>query len=188
METNIIEKKSTRFWWLPLLFGLVFLGLGIWILAAPEEGMKTIFKVIGIIAIMSGTAQLIFTFSKYRGIPGWGYQLIGGLVDLAVGIILVSNPTFLLKVISILVAVWLFINGVSHILSAGRERETGDRLWSWEMIMGVILILLALLFIWHPLILGLTMAIWVAMAFIVLGIFRMVLTFRLRKRRLSQSS
>lgn len=186
METDITDKRSTRFWWLPLLFGLVFVGLGIWILAAPEEGMKAIMKVIGIIAIMSGTAQLIFTFSKHQGIPGWGYQLIGGLVDLAVGIILVTDPEFLLKVVSILVAAWLFVNGVSHILSAGRERETGDKLWSWEMIMGVLLILLAVLFIWHPLILGLTIAIWVALAFIVLGVFRMILTFRLRKFRSSR--
>ena len=108
METEIIDKKNTRFWWLPLLFGLVFVGLGIWILAAPEDGMKAIMQVIGIIAIMSGTAQFIFTFSKYQGISGWGYQLVGGLVDLAVGIILVTDPEFLLKVVSILVAAIIF--------------------------------------------------------------------------------
>jgi len=181
METEKTIRKDLSYWWMPLLFGVLFIVLGIWILAAPEEGMKNLMKAIGIIAIMSGTAQVIFTFLRYRSIPGWGFQLLGGAVDLAVGVILVTNPAFLLKVVSILVAVWLFINGVTHVLGAGRDRESGDRLWSWEMIFGVILILLALMFIWHPLVLGITITIWIAMAFIVLGLFRVILTFRLRR-------
>jgi len=112
--------------------------------------------------------------------------LIGGAVDLAVGVILVTNPTFLLRVVSILVAVWLFINGITHLLGAGREKETGDRRWSWEMVLGVILILLALVFVWHPLVLGITITIWIAFAFIILGLFRVLLTFRLRRHRINR--
>jgi uncharacterized membrane protein HdeD (DUF308 family) len=186
METEKTEQKSLTYWWLPLLFGVIFIILGIWILMAPQERMKDMMKVIGIIAIMSGTAQVIFTFLKHRGIPGWGFQLIGGTVDLAVGVILVTNPTFLLRVVSILVALWLFINGITHLLGAGREKETGDRRWSWEMVLGVILILLALVFVWHPLVLGITLTIWIALAFIVLGLFRVLLTFRLRRHRINR--
>jgi hypothetical protein len=40
--------------------------------------------------------------------------------------------------------------------------------------------LLAFIFLWHPMILGATFAIWAAIAFILLGVFRITLTFRLR--------
>ena len=181
METETTNQKNLSYWWLPLLFGVIFIMMGVWILKTPEESMKRIMTAIGVIAIMSGTAQVIFTFIKHRGIPGWGFQLLGGAVDLTVGIILVIDPSFLLKVVSIVVAIWLFINGVTHLLSAGREREKRDRLWSWEMVFGVILVLLALMFVWHPLALGITITIWIALAFIVLGLFRVLLTFRLRR-------
>jgi uncharacterized membrane protein HdeD (DUF308 family) len=53
-----------------------------------------------------------------------------------------------------------------------------------EMGWGIFLLFLAVIIIWHPLFLGIPIAIWAGMAFVVLGVFRIVVTFRLRKHRL----
>jgi uncharacterized membrane protein HdeD (DUF308 family) len=182
--TTATQSPTLKYWWFPLLFGILFLLIGIWILRSPEESLSTLTKIIGVIAIVSGTVQLVFTIGNRRGIPGFGFQLAGGLVDLIIGIILVVNPMILLKVITVFVAIWLIINGISLVMRAMQTRGEGREIWKWELIFGSVLILLAILFIWHPLILGMTIAIWTALAFIILGIFRILLTFRLRSQRL----
>jgi uncharacterized membrane protein HdeD (DUF308 family) len=99
---------------------------------------------------------------------------------MAIGLILILNPAILLKIITIFAAIWLAISGV-RVLRRDFEFREGERdIWRWEMILGIVLLLLAILLLWHPMVLGLTIAIWTAAAFIALGIFRISLTLRLR--------
>ena len=91
------------------------------------------------------------------------------------------NPAVLLKIITIFVAVWLIISGIVVLRRAFEFREDERDIWRWELIFGIVLLLLAILLLWHPMILGLTIAIWTAAAFIALGIFRISMTLRLKK-------
>jgi len=43
------------------------------------------------------------------------------------------------------------------------------------------LVVIAAALLWHPEIIGITIAIWTAIAFIFIGIFRIYLAFRLRE-------
>ena len=175
------EKKALTYWWVPLLFGVLFIGTGIWIFKAPAESFATFTKVIGVVILVSGTTELFLTISKRRGIPGWGLQLTGGLIDMVIGIILILNPSILLKIITLFVAAWLIVSSVTVIMRASAAKQSDHAYWKWELILGVFLLLLAILLLWHPLILGFTIAIWTASAFIILGVFRIVLTIRLRR-------
>jgi hypothetical protein len=175
-------KSKMSYWWFPLLFGIIFILLGIWILMSPVESLTTLTKIIGVIAIVSGTTQLLFTVSNRSSIPGWGFQMAGGAADLAIGIILILSPLVLLKVISFFVGVWLLINSVTLFMWAGNAHKTGNPVWGWELAGGLLLLVLGVLFLWHPLILGITIAVWTGFAFIFLGVFRILLTIQLRKR------
>jgi len=187
MIQETMKKRHPIYLWTPLLFGLVFILIGIWILRSPVESYEKITKFIGVIILISGTTQLIFTLNNRRGIPGWGFQLTGDLFDLAIGIVLIINPSILLKVITLFVGVWIIANSISIIMSAAEARKENHRYWVLEFGLGIFLLVLAALFIWHPMLLGLTIAYWTAMAFITLGIFRIVLAFKLRKLRIGQS-
>jgi uncharacterized membrane protein HdeD (DUF308 family) len=61
------NSVSLKYWWFPLLFGVLFLLIGIWILRAPAESLSTLTKIVGVIAIVSGTVQLVFTLGNRRG-------------------------------------------------------------------------------------------------------------------------
>ena len=183
MNQEITETAKPSYWWVPLLFGVVFVLIGYWILRSPEESFEKITKFIGIIILVSGTIQLIFTLMHRRGIPGWGFQLAGDLFDLAVGIALVINPSLLLKVITLFVGIWLIANSISIFMKAAEARKDQHPYWKWEFALGLFLMVLAGIFLWHPMLLGISIAVWTALAFIILGIFRIVLTFRLRRLR-----
>lgn len=178
-------KRNLRYWWFPMLFGVLFIIIGIWILSSPKESMTVITRVIGAMALVSGTAQIIFTLLHRRGIPGWGIQLVSGSLDLALGFLLVLKPEVLLKVITFFVGIWLIVNSVLFIIRATEARDAKRSIWSMEMGWGIFLLFLAVVIIWHPLFLGIPIAIWAGMAFVVLGVFRIVVTFRLRRHRLN---
>ncbi|MFH0757040.1 MAG: DUF308 domain-containing protein [Bacteroidota bacterium] len=180
MNPEKTEKRNLTYWWFPLVFGVIFILIGLWILKAPVESLKTLTKVIGLIIVVSGTAQVLFTATNRKGIPGWGFQLTGGIIDMVIGVVLIVNPGILLKIITLFVGVWLIFNSVTVIMKAAEARQANRSYWKWELIFGVALLLTAILFFWHPMILGTTIGLWTALAFIILGLFRIVLTFRLK--------
>ncbi len=162
-----------------MLFGVIFIITGIWILRSPLESYAQISRVIGVILLISGATQIFFATNKREGVPGWAFQATGGLIDLVIGIILIVNPVILLKIITLFVGIWLIVNSITLISRAFEARKAGAEAWKWELSFGLSLLLLAILFIWHPMIIGFTIAIWSALAFILLGIFRIALTLRL---------
>lgn len=183
MNQELTELKKSSYWWVPLLFGVVFILIGYWILRSPEESFEKITKFIGVIILVSGSIQLYFTIRNRRGIPGWGFQLAGDLFDLAVGAALLINPSLLLKLITLFVGIWLIANSIAIFMKAAESRKDQHGYWAWEFGLGIFLMILAVIFLWHPMLLGITIAVWTGLAFIIMGIFRITLTFRLRQLR-----
>jgi len=182
MNQEASKKSKFTYWWVPMLFGVIFIVTGVWIFKAPAESFATITKVIGVLILVSGTTELFFSINKRRTIPGWGYQLAGAVVDLVIGLILIINPAILLRIITLFVAIWLIVGSIMVIMRAAEARQVKRSYWQWELISGVCLLLLAILLLWHPMILGFTIAIWTAAAFIILGVFRIVMTIRLKRQ------
>ena len=183
MNQEIIVTEKPRSWWIPMLFGVVFVIIGFLILRSPEESFEKITKFIGVFFLISGTIQLFFTIKNHKGTPGWGFQLAGDLFDLAVGAALVINPSLLLKLIALFVGIWLIANSISIFMKAAEARKDQHKYWTLEFALGLFLMLLAIVFLWHPNLLGISIAVWTGLAFMILGIFRIVLTLRLRKLR-----
>jgi uncharacterized membrane protein HdeD (DUF308 family) len=180
MNQEATVNRKLTYWWIPLLFGIIFIVTGVWIFNAPAESFERITKLLGVIILISGTSEVFLTIGRRRGISGWGFQLSGGLIDMVIGIILIVNPSILLKIITLFVAAWLIISSITIIMRASEARQKEHAYWKWELILGIFLLLLAILLLWHPMILGFTIGIWTALAFIILGIFRIVLTIRLK--------
>lgn len=182
MNQEMTVKNKLSYWWVPIIFGAIFIVTGIWILRAPAESFSKITMFIGIIILVSGTSGVFLTLHNRLAIPGWGFQIVGALIDVAIGLILILNPEILLKIITIFAAVWLTISGIVVLRRAFQFREGERDIWRWELILGIVLLLLAIILLLHPMILGLTIAIWTAIAFIALGIFRISLTIRLKRQ------
>jgi len=51
------------------------------------------------------------------------------------------------------------------------------------MIFGIVLIFIAAILLWHPEIIGFTIAIWTSLAFMLIGVFRIYLALQFRKMK-----
>ncbi len=96
-----------------------------------------------------------------------------------VGILLIANPEAILVLITLFISFWLVLRGVLSIWEAMELRKEGRKNWKWVLLLGILIMLLAIVLIWHPQVIGLTIIFWIAISFISLGIFRIVLAFKL---------
>ena len=172
---DVREKPNPSYWWTPLLFGVIFIIAGIWILRSPMESYEQITRFIGVIIVVSGTSQILVALRHRKEYPRWGFQAIGGPIDLLIGCILILNPSLLLRIITLFVGIWLFVISISMIKGVIESRKTRDTHWKWNLIIAVFLLVLAILFFWHPMFIGITFAIWTGLAFIFLGVCRIAL-------------
>ncbi len=176
------EIKSQNYWWVPLIFGVIFIITGLWILKSPRESFEQITRMIGVIILVSGTIQIFFTVGRRKALPGWEFQVAGGILDVVIGIILIVNPAILLRIITLFVGIWLLVASLNMLMRGVRAMKEDHPQWKWELGLGAVVLLLAVLFLWHPMFIGLTIALWTGLAFIILGTFRIALTLRLRNQ------
>jgi uncharacterized membrane protein HdeD (DUF308 family) len=85
-----IHRRST--WWLTLLFGLVGLGVGIYLIRHPGVSFATFILVVGLTLIVRGLLDVISVFLDRRSTSNRILMAILGVVAIMAGIILLLQP------------------------------------------------------------------------------------------------
>lgn len=180
---NNIETHSERknYWWIPLISGVLLVLFGVLLLQIPLESFATLTMLFGFIILVSGVYEIYFNIVNRKLIIDFQSLLWGGILNTILGLILILNPGIILVIISILIGFWLVLKGGELIRKAVELKKSGIKSWNRVMIVGILLLVIAILLIWHPQIIGITIALWTSLVFISLGIFRIFQAFRVRK-------
>lgn len=179
MTTSVNKSFSSANWWIALLKGAMLIVFGIWLLRSPTENIVKLSAAFGVLIIISGLIEVWLAFKNREKHIDWQWTLTSGILDILLGAFLVANPEFILVLITFFVSIWLLIRGILALRLAAIIKKSAETSgYGFNVVLGILLIILAFIFIWHPEILGLTIGFWTAIAFISLGIFRIVLAFR----------
>lgn len=183
MEKQLFKniKNAVKHWYLSLIVGILFLLFGFWILKTPLESYVTLALLFGVIFLVNGIFEIIFSISNRKEIDNWGWILAGGIIDLLFGIVLASNVGLSMAVLPFYVGFMLLFRSVAAIGYAFDLKGFGIRDWYWLLLLGILGLLFSFIMIWNPIFGGMTIIIWTAMAFITYGIFRIILAFKLRR-------
>ncbi|MCK4855091.1 MAG: DUF308 domain-containing protein [Bacteroidales bacterium] len=179
MTTIENSKKTNLSWWMYLIKGVLIIVLGIWMLKMPRESFTAMLLVIGLIIAIGGVLEAFLALYYKKVLKEWGWNFSAGILDILVGILLIANPEAILVLITLFISFWLVLRGVLSIWEAMELRKEGRKNWKWVLLLGILIMLLAIVLIWHPQVIGLTIIFWIAISFISLGIFRIVLAFKL---------
>lgn len=167
--------------WVSLLKGILLIILGVWLLKSPTDSLLKLSMIFGIIIILGGLLEVGLAFNYRKINTNWGWAITSGVFDILIGAFLVSNPSFILLLITGLVSIWLLIRGIISVSYALNLKKENNPKYIYGLIFGIVLILFATLFVWHPKVLGITIGFWAALAFISLGIFRILFVFKVQK-------
>jgi uncharacterized membrane protein HdeD (DUF308 family) len=121
---------------LAITAGVIIVLMGIMALGAPVVAGISVVLLVGIVMIISGIAQLVFAFKAGQGI--WLY-LVGVLTIIAGGY-MAGNPAVAAATITIFLAAYLLVAGISEILFAFRMKPISG--WGWALFSGILSLLL----------------------------------------------
>lgn len=176
---NSIKHEIKNWWWF-LIVGLISLATGIIIFANPAStyiGLSILFSM-----IMAGTglSQIIFAVSERHSMKNWGWTLVSGILDFALGTFLMIFPLITMVTLPFFVGFYLLFRGIYLIGASIELNSIGIKGWGWVLIGGIMLFALAFLTLYYPAVGALGLITYSGYAFIVSGVFSIVLAFQLR--------
>lgn len=170
-------------WWLVLIIGIFSVILSIVLIANPGSGFE-VARIFGIINfIVVGVLGVISVIARRNEIPAWGWNLVGSLLILALGIFIAAVP-FLSDSILIFLFTFAFIfEGINGIAGAFVLKSQGVSGWGWSLALSIIVVLLGMMVAGNPLIAFLSIDIIIAAAMMCFGITMIVLSIQMSKAK-----
>jgi uncharacterized membrane protein HdeD (DUF308 family) len=122
-----------------LLVGVLLIVLGIIALAQPA--ISTVFTVawVAVVLASAGFAKLFYAFDT-RSQGGFAWKLLLGILYIATGFMLLYNPLTSAVTLTLLVASFLFTEGIFELILAFRLRPQQN--WTWALGNGIVTLLL----------------------------------------------
>ena len=109
-----------------IIFSLIFIVTGVFLLVKPETAINVVCYVLGIILVLWGVVSIIQFFSDKNSSNYLSMSFIFGSFVFIFGIIILIKPTIVASIVPLLLGVWMVINGVtklSYALSIYRETK-----------------------------------------------------------------
>lgn len=183
MKKDFIKliKNSVNYWYVHLLTGIVFIGVGLYALSVPAETYLALSIIFALTFLLSGISEMFYAIGNRKEIDHWGWTLIWGGVTTLFGVMLVRNPTISLATLPFYVGFVLLFRSSAAIALSMDLKSHGVSAWRILMSIGVIGIIFSFIMIWDPALGGLSLAIWTGLAFIAGGTFSILLSLKLKK-------
>ena len=183
MATTILTsvESSVKNWWISLLLGVLYIIAGVWVFQTPLASYVSLSIVFSVFIFISGISQIAFSISSKNEIEGWGWYLAGGILDLIIGLLLITHPIMTMTILPFYVGFWLLLQGFMAIGLSFQFKSIDTSNWGWLLFLGIMTLLFAFLLLANPIFAGLSIVYMTAFAFIFAGISRIFLAFGLKK-------
>lgn len=98
-----------------LVFGLLNVVLGVWLLARPLEALVSLTLIVGLLFVLTGAGRVWYAFS-FRGTAAFWLLLLSGVVSAALGLYVLFNIALAAPILlGLLLAIELISMGVALI-------------------------------------------------------------------------
>ena len=177
--TDAIRYEVKNWWWF-LLMGALTVVAGIAIISRPVEGYVGLSLLFTWVMIGTGISQVFFAISVSSFMRGWGWTLASGILDLALGTYLLIYPEVTMATLPFFVGFYLVFRAIYLIGTSIDLNFLGIPGWGWILAGGIGLLILGMLTLRYPSLGAAGIVGFSGSAFIMSGIFSMVLGFQLK--------
>ena len=161
---NLTNKvgRAVQHWWIMILAGIVCMAMGVAVFVFPLQSYVVLSILTGVMMLVVGAAQLVVASTSGNYLAMRGYMIVGGVIDVLLGIFLCVYPGVTLALLPILLGIWLMYHSFM-LISFGGDLETFRVKGSgWTVFGGVILLLLSITVLLNPFSAGIATVILVA--------------------------
>lgn len=178
---NVNFWGFTRWWWLLLVVGIIFVIAGFCYWVFPFVGFTVTAIMFGWLLVASGVVQLCVSASTNRP-KGWGWWIAGGVLNVFLGFVLIRSILLTELVLPYFFAITFFFWGVNSIVGAVASRRR--RYWWLNLVNGLILLIISYFFMESGLLQDMVMiSMLTAVAFIYWGFSMMIIANDMRPEK-----
>ena len=109
----------------------------------------------------------------------WWVPVIRGIAAIAFGVIAFTHPVMAIATLVLFFGAWVLIDGIFRIVAAIRHRGS-DPDWAWQLVIGIIGIIVGLLTFHAPRVTALALVIYIAAWALMIGASEIVMAVKLR--------
>lgn len=181
---NITKRASRaiRHWWLFAIAGVLGIVLGVAVFFFPLQSYVVLSILFGVLMLVVGAAKLIAASTSDNFFMMKSYVIIGGVLDVVLGIFLCVYPEITLVLLPIMMGFWMLYNSFVLIGLAGELDTFGIRGTGWLSGGGILLLALSIIVLVNPFGAGIaTVVVLAGIGLIVFGILLCVLAKTLKE-------
>lgn len=178
---TVKASRAVRHWWLYMLCGILCFAAGIAVFIFPMESYMTMGLLFGILMLLVGTTQLVVASSSGNYLTMRGYVIVGGILDVILGVFLCVNPYVSMVLMPVLLGIWMLYHSFI-IMAFGGDLETFRIDGSgWTVAGGALLMLLSIFVLVNPMSAGVaTVVVLAGVGLILFGMLLCALSFKLK--------
>jgi uncharacterized membrane protein HdeD (DUF308 family) len=109
----------------------------------------------------------------------WWVPVIRGIAAIVFGVIAFTHPVMAIATLVLFFGAWVLIDGIFRIVGAIRHRGS-DLDWAWQLVIGIIGIIVGLLTFHAPQVTALALVIYIAAWALMIGASEIVMAVKLR--------
>lgn len=173
-------SMEVRNWWWFIVKGLLLIIAGVAIFARPLEGYVGLSVLFSMVMLGAGFAQIFFASSNRNALKGWGWTLASGILDVVIGIYLLSFPLVTMATLPFILGFWLLFRSFYLIGVAFDLKDLGVADWGWLLFGGILSSILGFFVLYYPGAGAISIIYVSGSAFIVAGIFNVYLSVKLK--------
>lgn len=183
METLVLKtiKEAIKYWYIPLLVGLIFVIISIVVFTSPASSLLALSIFFALSFLFGGLSEIVFALVNRHQMENWGWSLAFGIITFVVGFSLVIHPSLSLSVLAFYIGFVILFRSVAAISFALDIKRYGSKNWGALLTLGIIGTIFSFILIWNPVFAGMSIVILVALNFLFAGLFSIFLSLQLRK-------
>ncbi|WP_159476743.1 HdeD family acid-resistance protein [Dyadobacter sp. 3J3] len=182
MSRHLEQVNSyINYWWTFLISGLILILLAIFVYANPDITYAALSLAFAMVFVTNGILEMTFAISSHKSLIGWGWYVAGGIFDLFIAIVFFTNPILAAASLPLFVGFWLLIRSVLLLGRSFQIKKKGLADWPWLLFSGLAGLFFSLVNIYNPLFGSDVVIFWTAAALLVVGIFYLHFSMRIRK-------
>ena len=168
------QSQQTTKWWVPLVFGILSILLGVFFLVQPGITSAVVVKFLGFYWLITGVITLIHMFQDHTA---WGWKLFAGVLGIIAGLLVIFSDPLMAAIgvgwaFTFVLGLWGIFMGIVMLISAFKGGGWGPG------IMGVLAVILGIFLVWNPLAAALALPLVLGIFLIIGGIVLLIRAFK----------
>lgn len=173
--------NGVKHWYIPMIFGIIFLICGFYTLSVPLETYLTLTIIFSVTFLVSGISEIFFSLQNRESLLGWGWYLVDGILSTLVGMYLIANPEVSITTLPFVVGFVMMFRAFQLLGFAFEMKQAKMLNWGNLALVSVLGVILSFLLLSSPVFTSMSLVVLTATSLIFTGIASILLSLNLKK-------